>query len=60
MTLTQSLMHHGSDYTPYEGLTVTGWPVLTLVRGQVVFERGEVKAPAGCGQFVARGISGLF
>ena len=27
VTITQDLMHHGSDYTPYEGLEVTGWPV---------------------------------
>ena len=31
--ISQALLHHGSDYTPYEGLEVTGWPVTTLVRG---------------------------
>lgn len=25
--ITQSMLHHGPDYTPYEGLEVTGWPV---------------------------------
>ncbi len=34
--LTNSLMAHGSDYTPFEGMEVTGFPVLTMVRGQVV------------------------
>ncbi len=24
--LTNATMHHGSDYTPYEGMEVTGWP----------------------------------
>ena len=52
-------MHHGSDYTPYEGLEVTGWPVMTLLRGQPVFEDGTAaKAPRG--QFIARGASGRF
>jgi hypothetical protein len=27
VTLCQNLMEHGSDYTPYEGIEVTGWPV---------------------------------
>src|SRR5260370_17889 len=25
-------MHHGTDYTPYEGMAVTGWPVMTIPR----------------------------
>src|ERR1700733_1480562 len=44
--LTQDLMQHGSDYTPYEGLEVTGWPIKTLVRGVVVAR--------GFGQFLPR------
>ena len=38
-------MQHGSDYTPYEGLEVTGWPIKTLVRGVVVADNGCVVAP---------------
>ena len=58
VTITQNLMHHGSDYTPYEGLEVTGWPVTTLLRGEVVFDRGVPVARPGGGQFIARGASG--
>ncbi len=58
VTLTQDLMHHGSDYTPYGGLDVTGWPVTTIVRGQVVFDVGAVVAEAGHGTFLPRGASG--
>lgn len=29
-----------ADYTPYEGIEVTGWPVTTLVRGRLVVENG--------------------
>lgn len=36
VTISQSLLHQGADYTPYEGLEVTGWPVTTIVRGRVV------------------------
>ncbi len=29
VTVTQDLMQHGADYTPYEGIEVTGWPEMT-------------------------------
>jgi dihydropyrimidinase len=32
VTITNALMQHAIDYTPYEGLEVTGWPVTTLCR----------------------------
>jgi dihydropyrimidinase len=31
--LTRVLLKDASDYTPYEGFNVTGWPELTMVRG---------------------------
>ena len=49
------LLQHRIDYTPYEGLEVTGWPVLTLRRGEVVMRDGVVQAEPGSGQFLARG-----
>ncbi|CAG9176225.1 D-hydantoinase [Cupriavidus laharis] len=45
-------LHHAVDYTPYEGLRVTGWPVTTLVRGKVVAHEGELHAEPGHGQFL--------
>jgi len=43
-----------SDYTPFEGWAVTGWPILTIRRGKVVFENWTVTAQAGSGQAIAR------
>jgi dihydropyrimidinase len=54
VTISQSLLHHGSDYTPYEGLEVTGWPVTTLVRGVTVVRDGALVAAGKTGQHVAR------
>ncbi len=54
VTLTQDLMQHGSDYTPYEGVEVTGWPVKTLLRGEVIVDDGKVLAKAGSGRFLKR------
>ena len=54
VTLTNALMQHAIDYTPYEGLEVTGWPVATLRRGVVVMRDGAVQAEPGTGQFLPR------
>lgn len=53
----QEQMHHAADYTPYEGMAVTGWPVMTLLRGKPVFEEGQILGSVGDGQFLAREIS---
>jgi dihydropyrimidinase len=48
VTISQSLLHHGADYTPWEGFEVTGWPVSTILRGKVVTRDGALLgAPAG-------------
>ncbi len=39
-----------SDYTPFEGWTVTGWPETTIRRGEVVWEQGRLTAPPGSGR----------
>ncbi|WP_029354532.1 dihydropyrimidinase [Bosea sp. 117] len=54
VTITHDLLHDGSDYTPYEGLEVTGWPMLTMVRGRVVMRDGELVGTADHGSFLAR------
>jgi len=55
VTIRNELLHHNVDYTPYEGMTVTGWPVTTLVRGEVVWQDAELKGRAGHGQFLPCG-----
>lgn len=53
--LTNALMQHAIDYTPYEGLEVTGWPVATIRRGEVVMQGGAVRAAPGSGRYLAVG-----
>jgi dihydropyrimidinase len=55
VTLTNSLMQHAIDYTPYEGIKVTGWPTMTLSRGEVVMRDGAITAAPRRGRFIARG-----
>jgi len=54
VTISQSLLHHGSDYTPYEGIAVTGWPVSTMVRGKFVVRDGKLTGAKGAGVYVTR------
>lgn len=53
-TISQKLMHGGTDYTPYEGVAVTGWPVSTMVRGKFVVRDGKLTGKLGGGDYVAR------
>jgi dihydropyrimidinase len=52
VTLTNALMQHAIDYTPYEGRQVTGWPIIVLRRGEVVMREGHVLARPGSGKFL--------
>jgi dihydropyrimidinase len=35
-----------ADYSPFEGMTLKGWPVMTLVRGRKVMVDGQITASA--------------
>ncbi len=46
-----------SDYTVYEGWTLKGWPVKTILRGQIVCEDFNMIAKPGFGKFIPRPVS---
>ena len=52
VTISQEIMHDNMDYTPYEGRKVTGWPIITISRGEVVWRDGEVLGKPGRGEFL--------
>jgi dihydropyrimidinase len=54
VVISQKILHHGSDYTPYEGLSVTGWPVTMLLRGETVVADGQLVGSKGAGRHLAR------
>ena len=56
-TIRQQNLHHGSDYTPWEGFEVTGWPVMTIARGEVVARDGVIVGKKGAGRILERDIS---
>ena len=47
VTITNGMLHHNVDYTPYEGMRVRGWPVTTISRGEVVWSDGEFRGAGG-------------
>jgi len=43
---------HVTDYSPWEGWTVSGWPVLTMLRGRVIAEDGRLTGRLGDGRLI--------
>ena len=54
-TISARDLHHTSDYTPYEGMTVAGAVRDVFVRGRPVIRDGAFVGRRGAGAFVARG-----
>jgi dihydropyrimidinase len=52
VTVTHAMLHDNVDYTPYEGMRLRGWPVVTLSRGEIVCSDGEVTTERGRGRFL--------
>jgi dihydropyrimidinase len=57
-TIRAADLHHTSDFTPYEGLAVTGAVRSVFVRGRPVISDGIAVGERGFGQFVERGGAG--
>lgn len=54
VTLSTEALHENVDWTPYHGLAVTGWPAVTISRGQVIAENGQFLGRPGHGRFIER------
>lgn len=54
VTITKDILHENVDYTAFEGIKVSGYPVMTLSRGDVVAKDGEYIGKNNRGQFIKR------
>lgn len=56
LEIKQDMLHHGVDYTPYEGMKIKNWPRYSLLRGVMVWDRdnGGVLGQKGYGNFIKR------
>ncbi|MFQ5998803.1 MAG: dihydroorotase family protein [Candidatus Bathyarchaeia archaeon] len=50
--ITTESLHQVTDYSPYEGWTFKGQPVLTMVRGQVAMENDSIQGKQGWGEYL--------
>jgi dihydropyrimidinase len=55
-TISTDTLHEAADWTPFAGLSVTGWPRTVLLRGQMVVEDEAYVGATGDGRFVKRDV----
>lgn len=53
-TISQSMLHDNMDYTPYEGMEITGWPRTVMTQGRIIVENEELQVERGSGSFIER------
>jgi dihydropyrimidinase len=54
LEVTGSMLKSNADYSVYEGTVVTGWPEITLRRGEVVYRDDRVVGKPGSGELLGR------
>jgi dihydropyrimidinase len=47
-------LHMNVDHSPYDHITVRGYPVLTMQRGKIIVEDGQFVGEVGTGRFLRR------
>lgn len=56
--ISSTALHDNTGYTPYEGRSLTGWPVMVLSRGDLIIDQIQspsvIHAERGRGRFIAR------
>ena len=52
LTISNDMLHHNVDYTPYEGFKLKGWPDQVVSRGEIVYDKAKVFSNKGRGQFL--------
>jgi dihydropyrimidinase len=50
--ISNEMLHHAVDYTPYEGMRIQAWPALTLSRGEIVWDGRIPQGQRGRGEFL--------
>ncbi len=53
-TIRPDLFHSTSDYSVYDGIKASGWPVYTISRGEIIVRDGVPTASNGRGKYIHR------
>ena len=59
VTISNDILHHNVDYTPYEGRKITGWPETVISRGEIVVRDAQLQSQPGRGEFLKCGMPGI-
>lgn len=54
VTIESAKMESNSDYDPYDGYEGVGWPVMTVSRGEIIYDNGSVVSRPGRGRLLKR------
>jgi len=54
VTLSTQQLHENVDYTPYEGIKLKGYPMVTVARGRIIVQDGEYTGGDPQGRFLSR------
>lgn len=54
VTLTTDKLHSNVDYTAYEGFSLKGYPIFTILRGKIISKDGEFVGKKGYGRYLKR------
>lgn len=54
--LSPKVLHNNIDYCLYEGLELKGYPIMTILRGNIIVEDNKFLGKKGEGQFIKRKI----
>ena len=54
ITLSNKILHQNVDYTPYQGMEIQGYPVLTMARGEIIVKDNIFIGEKGYGRFIKR------
>jgi dihydropyrimidinase len=57
VTLSHRILETRCDWSPYEGFKVTGYPAITISRGQIIAQNGKFIGKLGQGRYLKRGKS---
>lgn len=54
ITLSTETLHEQVDWTPYDGLSLQGWPAITISRGEIIVQGDKFLGEPGRGKYARR------
>lgn len=60
VTLSKDILHNNISYCLYDGLNVTGYPIMTISKGNIIVENGKFLGKKNDGKLIKRSISSFY